>query len=191
MLWLIRGTRTLIVCLLILPIVGCGGAYSRQTNNQLRSKIDTEKAAWQQTEAMAQKNCYPATSPAPRDQAVEIADCYANYARTYVVPVAFRPVATNELLADYKEISIKYEQGKLGRDEGHLAMQRAWNAYLAKIDGAATDIQRTAYQADVIAAQQRQTALQNMANELNRQQQNSMKTTNCRFIGDMMQCTEF
>lgn len=174
-----------------LILSGCAGVYSQQAYNQMNQSTQTEMAAWDKVQGLYDSQCPHSTpqKPLPRERAIESAECYERYARQHVIPVAFDPLAVNDLLANYKRTAVDLKKGRIDRDEAKLETQENWNDYLQEISIKADRIQSQAYQRDLQAAQQRQQALQNLNQQI-QQQNNSMKTTNCHFVGNMMQCTE-
>lgn len=169
----------------------CAGSYTHQANNQLQAAFQRERNAWAQTQKTYETSCEHSTdnAPLPQGKAVESAECYEAIAKQHVMPVAINPHLVNELLAEYMQNAIHYKKGMIDRDQVNLNMQKSWNAYVQKIDAKGDQALVQALQADQVAAQNRQQALQKLSTEL-LQDPPAPKTTRCSVFAGTMTCTE-
>ncbi len=186
--------NNLLMAAMAILLSGCAGGYTNQANTSLKSAADKEMAAWNNVQRLYNESCPQSTpdKPLPKEKAMEMVDCYDKLARTYVLPVAFDPISTQELLTTYRKIGLKRKKGILDRDEASISTQEAWNSYLSNITAKAQAIQATAFQQDQAIAQQKRQYFQNLSQQLQAQEAQSKPTntnTNCHVWGDTMNCT--
>ncbi len=186
-----------ILMLVALTLTGCGGFNQGYMAGQLKSAGNKEGAAWNLAHTEATKECPQGTDnkPLPRSKAIEAHNCKAKHIEKYVRPVAFSPTDLNQYLIDQKKIAIAYKNGKIDRDTANIKISEAYNNYFVRLDNKAKSMMLSAQQQDAAIASNMQQASQQLIQQDIQQQQsmdaNGIQNTNCRMVGQQMNCTSW